>query len=67
MKAFQDKRLLACVIAGVMLMQIFEPILEESLFDVQIHGVIPAGIKGAIAALAGYGVYRLFFRPKISV
>lgn len=66
MKAFKDRRLLACVVASVVLMQMLEPILEESLFDVQIHGAIPAGIKGAVAGLAGYGVYRLLFRPKIS-
>jgi len=67
MKAFRDKRLLACVAAAVILMGMFGPILEESLFDVQIHGVIPAAIKGALAGLAGYGVYRLFFMPKNSV
>jgi hypothetical protein len=49
-----------------MVTRIFEPLLEQRLLGAEFTGLTAEAIKAALAVLAGYGLYRLIFKPEIS-
>jgi hypothetical protein len=66
MQLLKDRRLLVCVAMSLMVTRIFEPLLEQRFLGVEFTGLIAEAMKAALAVLAGYGFYRLIFKPEIS-
>jgi len=66
MAYLKNWRLIVCVAVSLLMMKFFGPLLEEIFLGSQNTSIIFEALKGAFAALIGYGFYLLFFRPKPS-
>ena len=66
MQLLKDRRLLLCVVLSLMVSRMLGPLLEQRLLGAEFTGLTAEAIKAALAVLAGYGFYRLIFKPDVS-